>query len=56
MKKSELRSLIREEAAHTMLIDRVYDALLKIDEFKRLGMDQQGELSVQVAKLFKKFH
>jgi len=56
MKPSELRKLIREEAKHTLLVDRIYDALLKIEEFNQLGMDQQGEFTNQVVKLFKKYH
>ena len=55
VKKSELQKLIREEIQSSLLVDRIYDALMNIDEFKKLGMDQQGEFTMQVEKLLKKF-
>ena len=55
VKKSELQKLIREEIQSSLLVDRIYDALMTIDEFKKLGMDQQGEFTMQVEKLLKKF-
>jgi hypothetical protein len=55
VKKSELQKLIREEIQSSLLVDRIYDALMTIDEFKKLGMDQQGEFTLQVEKLLKKF-
>ena len=55
MKKSELRQLIREEIQKTMLVDRIYNALSEIDEFKQLGMDQQGELVTQIEDLFTEY-
>jgi len=55
VKKSELQKLIREEIQSSLLVDRIYDALMNIEEFKKLGMDQQGEFTMQVEKLLKKF-
>ena len=38
---------------HESLIDQIYDALMKIPGFNKLGMDQQGTISMAVQKLFK---
>lgn len=35
------------------LVDDIYDALMKVPGFSKLGMDQQGRISMQVLKLFK---
>ena len=37
------------------LVDRVYLALYKnVEEFKQLGLDAQGKLSIQIAKMIEK--
>jgi hypothetical protein len=56
MKKSELKQIIKEEIQKTMLVDRIYNALSEIDEFKQLGMDQQGELVTQIEDLFTEYN
>jgi len=35
------------------LVDKVYNQLIKIPEFKNLSMDRQGELSIKIAKMIK---
>lgn len=37
--------------AGNKLVDKVYNQLIKIPEFKKLSMDRQGEISVQVTKM-----
>lgn len=58
MNKSELRQLIREEIAASQsgaLIDNIYNILNQVKGFKELGLDQQGELSMKVVQLLKKY-
>ena len=53
MKHSELHKIIKEEVKKAILTDRIYDALSGVEEFNLLGMDQQGELVVQIEDMFK---
>ena len=58
MKPSELRQLIKEEitaARSDALIDNIYNILNQVKGFKELGLDQQGELSMKVVQLLKKY-
>lgn len=58
MKQSELRQLIREEITASQsgaLIDNIYNILNQVKGFKELGLDQQGELSMKVVQLLKKY-
>ena len=58
MKPSELRQLIREEITASQsgaLIDNIYNILNQVKGFKELGLDQQGELSMKVVQLLKKY-
>lgn len=52
MKTSQLRQIIKEEIQKALLADRIYDALSNVEEFNQLGMDQQGELVVQIEDMF----
>ena len=45
----------KELLLENKLVDKIYDALLKIPEFKSMGMDAQGEVSLMVEKIFKKY-
>ena len=58
MKPSELRKMIREEITASQsgaLIDNIYNILNQVKGFKELGLDQQGELSMKVVQLLKKY-
>jgi hypothetical protein len=35
------------------LVDKIYNQLIKIKEFKNLSMDRQGEVSIAVEKMIK---
>lgn len=35
------------------LVDKIYNQLIKIPEFKNLSMDRQGEISIAIAKMIK---
>ena len=58
MKPSELRKMIREEITASQsgaLIDNIYNILNQVKGFIELGLDQQGELSMKVVQLLKKY-
>ena len=38
---------------HEAFVDQIYDALMKIPGVNRLGMDQQGEITMKLQKMFK---
>lgn len=46
----KLKKLIPE----VKLVDDVYNALSKVKGFDKLGMDQQGEITMKVEKMLKK--
>lgn len=39
---------------NSKLIDEVYKCLSNVKEFKKLSMDRQGELSIQIAKMIQR--
>lgn len=58
MKQSRFREILKEEiqtAKKGALVDQIYDILRPIKGFNELGLDQQGELSMQVVKLLNKY-
>lgn len=58
MKQSRLREILEEEIqAKTKgsLVDNIYNILNQVKGFNKLGLDQQGELSMQVVKLLNKY-
>jgi hypothetical protein len=52
--KKLLLNRIDEKLNEGKLVDAVYNALVKIPEFKNLSMDRQGEISTAVEKMIKK--
>ena len=52
--KKELNKMIEEAVKQRLnegLVDKVYDALMKVPEYKKLSADRQGEISVVVKKM-----
>jgi len=39
------------DAKSRVMITQVYDSLLKIQAYKRLSMDSQGEIAIEVANM-----
>lgn len=37
--------------AGSKVVDKVYDLLMKMPEYKKLSMDRQGEIAMAVAKM-----
>jgi len=57
MKKSKLIKLVEEEIDYLQgFKDDIFMALSNVNEFKQLGMDQQGELCIDIIKLFDKYN
>jgi hypothetical protein len=53
-----IRKIIREEyqiIQEEAMVDQIYKILEQVKGFNELGLDQQGELSMKVVQLLKKY-